>query len=290
MASDPFKFLDKEKPVELPLWREAFWGLDWMRLRVNPVALGIGVPRGNGDAVVLVPGFMGHDLYLTDMNLWLRWLGYRPYWSRVGLNTECPDLLLDRLLVTIRRAYNARGHVHLIGHSLGGLLARAAAVTEPQFVASVTTLGSPFRGIHSHPRILRTAKQLAKRLERRMYDRPPHKPLHRKCFTAHCECPFAQSVRRGLPDHVYETAIYTQEDGVVDWVACKSDDPDVDFEVTGSHIGLAWNPDVYRIIGKRLKKSRTFVPARLREAGIKRKPHEPPLISHPFVDTPSRVN
>ncbi len=49
MASDPFQFLEKEKPVELPLWREAFWGLDWMKLRVNPVALGLGVPRGNGD-------------------------------------------------------------------------------------------------------------------------------------------------------------------------------------------------------------------------------------------------
>lgn len=289
MASDPFDFLEKEKPVELPLWREVFYGVDWLRLRFSAAYYGVAVQRGNGDAVITVPGFLGHDLYLTELNLWLRRIGYRPYASRIGLNSECPDLLLDRLLVTIHRAYNERGYVHLVGHSLGGLLARAAAVTEPQYIASVTTLGSPFRGIHSHPRILRTAKRLAKRLERRMYDRPPHKPLLRECFTLDCHCAFSKASRIGLPEHVYETAIYTKSDGVVDWVACTSEDPDVDFEVQGSHVGLAWNPAVYRIIAQRLVEARTFVPARFRKIGVVRKPTGPPIFADYTPDVASNI-
>lgn len=290
MASDPFEFLDKEKPVDLPLWKEAAFPLDWMGLRASPVYYGFGIPMGNGDGVVTVPGFMGHDAYLLELNLWLKRIGYRPYFSRIGLNSECPDLLVDRLLVTIRRAYNACGPVNVIGHSLGGILARAAAVIEPRFVNSVIVLGSPFRGIHSHPRVLYMSKRLAKRLERRKYDRPPHKPLREQCFTLDCECVFSQASQVGLPEHVYETAIYTKRDGVVDWTACLSGDPDVDFEVTGTHCGLAWNPQVYRIIARRLVNARTFVPAPLRAQGVTRAPDEPPLYAangHTF-DVPKR--
>lgn len=277
MASDPFEFLEREKVVELPLWRESLAGVDWAKLRFSGVFYGLHVEHGRGDPVVTVPGFLGHDSYLFDFNFWLRRMGYKVFPSKIGLNSECPDLSLDRLLVTIHRAYNERGPVDLVGHSLGGMLARAAAVQEPRYINSVTTLGSPFRGVHGHPRILRAAKRVAKRLERRRYDRPPHKPILEKCFTLHCNCAFSKASRVGLPAHVYETAIYTREDGVVDWHACRSEDPDVDFEVSGSHIGLAWNPVVYRILAVRLRKARTFVPAPLRALGVVRKPSEPPL-------------
>lgn len=34
--------------ANLPLWREAFLGIDWLALRVSPVMRGVGVPRGDG--------------------------------------------------------------------------------------------------------------------------------------------------------------------------------------------------------------------------------------------------
>jgi hypothetical protein len=43
------------------------------------------------------------------------------------------------------------------------------------------------------------------------------------------------------------TSIYSRSDGVVNWKACLRSDINA-IEVKGSHIGLALNPEVYRIL------------------------------------------
>ena len=253
LSSKRFVFVDEEQPVLLPLWKELFTGIDWVRLHSSLVYYGVGVPKGNGAAVVTVPGFLGSDLYLTEMNRWLRRIGYNAYPSRIGRNAECPDILLDRLMETIRTASDeSGGGVHLIGHSLGGVLSRAAARIIPERVASVITLGSPFRGIRSHPSVLQTSKVVKRRIEARKDERPEHKPLHESCFTGSCNCVFAEAIRSGIPEQLHETAVYTRTDGVVDWKVCITGESGVDVEVSGTHCGLAWNPEVYRAIAHRL--------------------------------------
>ncbi len=42
----------------------------------------------------MIPGFMHSDVYLVVMYSWLSRLGYRPYYSGIDLNAECPDLLI----------------------------------------------------------------------------------------------------------------------------------------------------------------------------------------------------
>lgn len=49
-----------------------------------------------------------------------------------------------------------------------------------------------------------------------------------------------------------ETAIYTLDDGVVDSRYCRTGNSQKDFEVPGTHIGLAFNASVYKIIAERL--------------------------------------
>jgi hypothetical protein len=44
------------------------------------------------------------------------------------------------------------------------------------------------------------------------------------------------------------TSIYSRTDGVVNWKACLRADVNP-IEVNGSHVGLALNPEVYRILG-----------------------------------------
>jgi hypothetical protein len=57
-----------------------------------------------------------------------------------------------------------------------------------------------------------------------------------------------------------ETAIYTRHDGIVDWRCCVTKNSDVDFEVPGTHIGLAFNSSAYLIVGERLAKAQSTKP------------------------------
>jgi pimeloyl-ACP methyl ester carboxylesterase len=236
------------QPASVPLWRELFAGMDWLGLRLSPVYYGFGVSAGDGAAVVLVPGFLGTDFYLREFHCWLKRIGYRAYLSGIGRNADCLDLLMDRLLVTVHEAFDAtRRRVHLVGHSLGGILARSAATRRPDLIASVITLGSPFRGIRSHPLVMAASERVRVRItsERSGRDDPA-------CFTGACTCPTVRAWAEPFPADVAQLAIYTKSDGVVDWRFCITGDPERDAEVPGTHVGLAFNPFVYRLVSARL--------------------------------------
>ena len=245
MATAPY-FLKDEAPAQVPIWREALFGLDWLALHASPVFFGCGVPRGRGEAVVVVPGFLGSDWYLLDLYYWLRRIGYRGYLSRIGRNAECLDVLMARLVDTVNQAREETGgRVHLIGHSLGGMLSRAVATAEPELIASVITLGSPFRGIRSHPLVMQATSAVRSRVRGRRQDQP-------HCFTPACECDAVTCLQEPLPPVVPQIAVYTKSDGIVDWRVCVNEDPATNVEVTGTHVGLAFNPSVYRVVAERL--------------------------------------
>ena len=254
MAPPPAgSFQQEVAEADVTIWKEALFAADLLLLHSSPVYYGLGIPRGDGSAVVLVPGFLGTDSYLTQLHSWLGRIGYRPYFSGIGMNAECPNLLIqERLTDNIERALqDTRGKIHLIGHSLGGIIARAVAAQRPHDVASVITLASPFRGTVVHRTILRMAESVRKHiLEEHGQGVLP------TCYTGRCTCDFLSSLRRKLPKGVIETAIYTRHDGVADWRYCMTGDCDCDFEVVGTHIGLAFNAAVYAIIAKRLASAR----------------------------------
>ena len=232
--------------ADVPLWREALFGVDWLALRLSPVYYGIGVPRGNGASVIVIPGFLGSDNYLIELYYWLRRIGYKSYYSRIGRNAECPDVLTQRLFQTMDQAYEETGRkLHLVGHSLGGLLARSAAEQRPEQVEQVISLASPFRDIRVHPMILAAAGFVRGRIVRERGD--DH--AKRGCYTGDCTCQFATSLRSEMPAGVKHTAIYTKTDGVVDWRSCIEEDDKFNIQVEGTHSGLAFNPQVYRTIG-----------------------------------------
>ena len=232
--------------ADVPLWREALFGVDWLALRLSPVYYGIGVPRGNGAPVIVIPGFLGSDNYLIELYYWLRRIGYKPYYSRIGRNAECPDVLTQKLFQTMDQASEETGRkLHLVGHSLGGLLARSAAGQRPRQVEQVITLASPFRDIRVHPMILAAAGFVRGRIVRERGD--GH--AERGCYTGSCTCSFASALRDDIPAGVNHTAVYTKTDGVVDWRSCIEEDDKFNIQVEGTHSGLAFNPQVYRTIG-----------------------------------------
>jgi len=231
----------------LPIFAEPFALLELATLRLAPVYYGMGVPAGDGTAVVLVPGFLGLDLSLFELHAWLSRVGYRPYFSGMGFAADCPNLLAQQLAETIERAYAETGRrVHLVGHSLGGVFARSAAVRMRDRIASVTTLGTPFRGLVVHGFVLALAK-LVRHEIRKSYPNP-----REWCATSRCSCDFGRSLRRTWPRAVAQMAIYSRDDGIVDWRYCLTGDPKVDVEVGGTHLGLIFNPNTYLHIAERL--------------------------------------
>src|SRR5208282_1065136 len=140
MASARNGFQQDHAEANVTIWKEALFGAELLLLHASPVYYGLGIPRGDGSAVVLIPGFLGSDLYMAHLSAWLSRVGYRPYLSGIHLNAECPNLLIKyRLAEIIEKALrDTRRKIHLIGHSLGGMMARSIATQQPGDVASVT--------------------------------------------------------------------------------------------------------------------------------------------------------
>ncbi len=227
--------------IAIPIWREALLGLDWVALRTSRVYRGQGIPHGDGAPVVLIPGFLGVDAYLGELYGWLKRIGYRPYMSRIGQNADCPNVLAERLYVTIDRAYRDTGRkVDLVGHSLGGIMARVAAVRFPRRVEKVISLGSPVNSLRAHPTIIAASRFVRGRILWRR-----RSEVNSDCYTADCKCSFLNAVVQEVPRSVMHASIYTKSDGIVDWQSCLDPSGGPNIQVHGTHIGLAFNPEVY---------------------------------------------
>jgi pimeloyl-ACP methyl ester carboxylesterase len=245
---DPQLFTsDLERACASPIFSEPLCALEFLALRLSPAYHGVGVPHGDGAAVVVIPGFLGMDIGLFELHGWLKRIGYRPYFSGIALCADCPNRLIKRLDATIDRAYAETGRrVHLIGHSLGGIFARSAAVRRPKRIASVICLGSPYRGWITHDIV----RRLSTALRGDIRNNRPGVP--QECASTRCSCGFGRSLARPWPRSVRQTAVYTKCDGIVDWRYCLSGEPGIGIEVVGTHIGLPFNARVFPHIAQRL--------------------------------------
>jgi pimeloyl-ACP methyl ester carboxylesterase len=119
---------------------------EYGRLVSDPIFEGEGVAHGDGHPVMVIPGFLGSDGYLDILREWLGRIGYAPLASEMGRNTgykqELLDLLERRVLAAAKEAGTS---VSIIGHSLGGIFARAIARKNPDIVRQIVTMGSPLR-------------------------------------------------------------------------------------------------------------------------------------------------
>jgi triacylglycerol lipase len=74
------------------------------------------LPRGNGEPVVLLPGYFAGDWSMAPMARWLRRIGYDSYLSGIDFNLGCPREKVERLearVIGIARETGSR--VTLIG-------------------------------------------------------------------------------------------------------------------------------------------------------------------------------
>lgn len=247
--ANPFAHDPSVQHALTPLWREARWPLEWMRLRSSPVFYGYGLPRGAGEPVLLIPGFMSGDGLMLELHRWLKRIGYRSYLSNIIWNNDCPDKtarMLANKLLRIQREHGMR--VRVIGHSLGGMLAKSLVQDHPERIERIITLGSPFRSlVKAHPAVVGIWDQL-KGTRSGLVGRN----LHASCGTGHCLCSFVKNLVQPQPRPVPQFAVFSRQDGVADWSSCLEEDHSANTEVQCTHIGMVFDVEVYKAIARRL--------------------------------------
>lgn len=196
--------------------------------------------RGGGDPVLLVPGFMAGDYTLAGMARALRRRGYRTYRSQITANVGCTLEAAAALEARIESIAIRRGtRVSIVGHSLGGMLARGLAVRRPDLIAGIVTMGSPMLAPGAHHVGLTAGVEALVRLSRAGL----HRLMSEECVAGSCARQSFEESRQPMPSGVGFTAVYSRRDGIVDWRACV--DPEARaVEVSASHVGMAWDPRV----------------------------------------------
>ncbi len=192
------------------------------------------LPRGHGEPVMVLPGFGTGDASTLTLQGFLSLLGYRVRGWGLSVNLGDVPALIPQVMSRVERfAASARAPLRLVGWSLGGVLARETARERPDLVQRVVTLGSPVVGGPKY-----TAAGA----------------LYRAGGADLDALEAAIEARNATPIRVPITAIYSRADAVVAWQACiDRHSPDVEHvEVSATHLGLGFAPDVYRIVGERL--------------------------------------
>ena len=193
-----------------------------------------------GEPVVLVPGFLAGDASLSLMARSLRRRGYRTYRSQIRANVGCTRAAATELEARLEAITQRRGsRVQVVGHSLGGMLARGLAVRRPDLVSGIVTLGSPMLAPAAHHVSLTCSVDVLVRLSRAGV----RGLMAEDCVAGECARASFEESREPVPAGVGFTAVYSRRDGIVDWRACV--DPVAHpVEVRASHVGMAVDPRV----------------------------------------------
>ncbi|KQW46005.1 hypothetical protein ASC77_19060 [Nocardioides sp. Root1257] len=201
-----------------------------------------------GDPVLLVPGFLAGDGTLALMSRSLRAQGFRTYRSHIHANIGCTLNAAAQLEARLESISIRRGtRVQLVGHSLGGMLARGVAVRRPDLVSNVVTLGSPMLAPGAHHRSLSASVEMLVRLSKAGVPGL----MAEDCVAGACARQSFEECRAPMPAGIGFTSVYSRRDGIVDWRACI--DPVArEVEVTASHLGMAFDPRVIDIVGDSL--------------------------------------
>jgi pimeloyl-ACP methyl ester carboxylesterase len=206
------------------------------------------------DPVLLVPGFMAGDSTLRGMATMLRRAGYRTYRSQIHVNVGCTREAADRLERRIESIAIRRGRkVSIVGHSLGGMLARGLAARRPDLVNGIVSMGSPILAPAAVHGVLAWDADMLTRLARAGFTGL----MAEDCIAGECARSSFEETKAPLDPAVGFTAIYSRRDGIVDWRACL--DPAAEaIEVRTSHVGMAFDPVVSDAVRDALDRQRVM--------------------------------
>jgi pimeloyl-ACP methyl ester carboxylesterase len=188
----------------------------------------LSAPRGDGHPVLVLPGFFATDAYSTVLRAYLRALGYAVGTWGAGRNWGRWAALDGIVVPLVERLHAERGRkVSVVGASMGGLYARAAAHRVPDAVRCVISLSSAVRP-----------------------------PADRTYITPVYEAATHESADSlaVAPPPVPCTSVISPLDGISDWEPSLLPASDIaeNVVVASSHLGMAWHPAVLYLIADRL--------------------------------------
>jgi len=194
-------------------------------------------PKGDGHAVLVLPGFLASDRSTSHLRDVLARLGHAAHGWDLGRNLGGIGRLRQILQQRLTEMHTESGRrVSVVGWSLGGVLARDLALHMPEKIRRVITLGSPFNGDLSANNVHRLYEQLSgERIKL-----PPAR---------------AAAGRLAGDIGVPATAIYSRTDGVVNWRTCvlTPNHHAENIEILGaSHMALGFNAAAVWAVADRL--------------------------------------
>jgi pimeloyl-ACP methyl ester carboxylesterase len=223
---------------------EARFGLELARLVADT---DLWRPRWLSDAppVLLIPGFMAGDVSLLTLRAWLRRRGHRVSMSGIRAKVGCAEREVTRLQAHLRSLATDGSPVFVIGQSRGGALGRVLAAREPELVCGLVTLGTPVLDpLAVSAPVLRALRAVAW-----LGDVGVPGLLSNKCANGSCCAAFRADLTAPLPPGLRAVAIHSRSDGIVDWRACLDRHAER-IEVNSSHVGMAVNTEVYRLLDR----------------------------------------
>jgi pimeloyl-ACP methyl ester carboxylesterase len=214
-------------------------------------------PRGEGQPVLVIPGFAAADGSTAILRAYLNRLDYDAHGWGLGRNLGAKTIGVhnERLIRRLDRFHARRKRpVALVGWSMGGIMARMIARARPDKVSRVVTLAAPFTGDPFANR----AWQVYERMTGHSLAHPVAQ---------------AQIAESKLPMPVPATAIHSKSDGVVDWRCCLEPNTGAtdNVEVRASHCGMGFDADALHAVAHAL--SRDVRRRRSAPFGHSRAPH-----------------
>jgi len=224
-------------------------------LMADPVFYGVGVPRGDGRPALVLPGLFANDFYLQPMHSWLSRIGYRPVPSTFWINAGCPERLTGQALEALeRRLARTDKPAVLIGHSRGGILAKAIATRLGERASHLVLLGAPVGAMMRFK--WGSASSAPTDASRRLGEASSRVRnwLDPDCEAPECDCAFFPDLRAPPHRSTKVISIYSRDDPIVPaWMSEIQGAEHV--EVSGTHSGLAFNGEVYRALAEGLSSS-----------------------------------
>ncbi len=184
-------------------------------------------PRGDRRLTVAIPGWKAPEGSMVPIRTFLRRVGHDARGWGMGVNGDDVEATGEAFLDRLGHLVHETGRpANLVGWSLGGVIARECARRRPDLVHRVVTFGTPAIGGPTYTLGASTyGEQECARIEALQHE-----------------------LDRTDPITVPVTAIFSRNDGVVDWRACidRFSTRVHHVEVRSTHVGLGIDPDVWR--------------------------------------------